>query len=76
MTTPPPAPAFEKPAGLMLVKGDGPAIYGIWIETGYTRQVTGAEYALMGSPKVDYTIPKGDTGQLAQFAAYDRALRA
>lgn len=68
-------PTFTKPAGLILVKGSGWAIYGIW-PSGYTRQITAAEWNLWGGPAVDYQIPDDATDQLEQLAAYDRALRA
>lgn len=79
-TTPPPAPTFTKPEGLILVKGqpdqaDGKAVFGIW-PTGFVRQITGAEWNLWGRPPFDYTIPPGDDPQYDQLAAYDRALRA
>ncbi|MFD6968392.1 hypothetical protein [Streptomyces sp. NPDC059949] len=78
-TTPPPAPVFAKPQGLILVKGqkemgDGRAVFGIW-PSGYVRQITAAEFALWGA-KVDYWIPSGRDDEYNQLAAYDRALRA
>ncbi|KOU20975.1 hypothetical protein ADK52_25680 [Streptomyces sp. WM6372] len=84
MTTPPttpPAPTFTKPAGLILVKGqaqqgDGRAVFGIW-PSGYVRRITAAEYALWGSPAIDYWIPGTSDGdaQYDQLFAYDKALR-
>lgn len=79
MTTPP-TPTFTKPEGIILVKGqanqgNGKEVYGIW-PSGYSRQITAAEYTLWGTPAVDYTIPKGDDAQFNQLRAYDAALRA
>jgi hypothetical protein len=77
MTMSTPAP-FPQPDGLILVKGPGWEVYGIW-PSGYTRQITAAEYKLWGSPAIDHQIPKDApdaAAQVAQLAAYDRALRA
>lgn len=71
----PGVPEFTKPAGLILVKGSGAAVYGIW-PTGYIRQITAAEFTLWGTPDIDYMIPDDAPDQLAQLAAYDRDLRA
>lgn len=82
MTTPPttpPAPVVPKPEGLILVKGqpeqgDGKAVFGIW-PSGYTRQITAAEYTLWGSPAIDYWIPATQDSEYLQLFAYDKALR-
>jgi hypothetical protein len=66
---------FRKPEGLILAKGDDWAVYGIW-PSGYVRQITAAEWTLWGSPPIDYQIPSDAPDQVAQLAAYDRALRA
>lgn len=71
-------PTYAKPEGLILVKGTGWEVYGIW-PSGYIRQITGAEYTLWGAPKIDVEIPANapdGPAQMAQLAAYDRALRA
>lgn len=72
--------AFEKPTGIILVKGDtaqgnGNEIFGIW-PTGYTRQITAAEHELWGSPVADHQIPAGADDQFDQLRDYDRGLKA
>lgn len=71
---------LNKPAGLILVKGDshqgqGNEVFGIW-PTGFVRQITAAEYQCWGSPAFDYWIPFGSDAEFDQLAAYDKALRA
>jgi hypothetical protein len=71
---------ITKPEGLILVKGHsaqgtGRELFGIW-PTGFTRQITAAEWALWGQPAADYEIAYGADDEFLQLQAYDRALRA
>jgi hypothetical protein len=70
---------MNRPDGIILVKGDphqghGNELFGIW-PSGFTRQITQAEWTLWGQPPPDYTIAYGADDEFIQLAAYDRALR-